>query len=328
MSAAKLICAVLAFCSAVLVADQRQASPPPEYFEIGRHTFIDTGPPFDFYELFIVRPRANSTLIERFTLTPAGCVCLEPAKIEAASARFQGSVASLLGDKNPCTIPEKAVQDELKRRKNGPVFSGANIVLRIPCGDGIRMIRADILDRDMFDASPRTPENTSWTMQLLSRLDQAVGGAGVLDRPILPIPGKKNAPHIDLDPMTLKEIGAGDFDALFSGAPDKPSDLYRAAQFQPPPPTIRLLSVAPVKPEFSPLPEYPALARMAQIEDSVSVKIEIDEKGNVVKIAFDNGHPVLRRAVEEAVRKWRFPSTLHREEVHATLEFALNCRCK
>lgn len=38
---------------------------------IGIYTFFDFGPPFDFYEIMIVRPAENGVSIERMTLTPA-----------------------------------------------------------------------------------------------------------------------------------------------------------------------------------------------------------------------------------------------------------------
>ena len=95
----------------------------------------------------------------------------------------------LLGDKNPCTIPEKALGRESKPCKKYSVFSGADVVLRVRCGTLTRLIRTDILEKDWFDASPHTPEQTSWTMQLLGRLDDAVG-PGIMDRPIFLLPEK------------------------------------------------------------------------------------------------------------------------------------------
>src|SRR5208337_202153 len=271
MRCGKFIGALLILCGPALPAERPPATARPDHFEIGRHTFIDIGPPFDFYELFIVWATENGTSIERFTLTPPGAACMTPAKLETASATVSESVAALLGSTNPCAIPEKALQRELKRRREGLVFSGADVFMRVPCGTQTRLIRADILDRDMFDAAPNTPENTSWTMRLLGRLDQAIGGPGVLDKPIFSIPGAEELPAKDLDPETLRHLSAGDYDALFQGAPDKPSDLYRAAQIHPPPPTVRLLRVVPTPPEVSALPEYPPLARLAHIEGVVSV---------------------------------------------------------
>jgi hypothetical protein len=56
-----------------------------------------------------------------------------------------------------------------------PVFSGAEVLLRFQCGTKTRVIRSNILDRDWFDPSAKTPRRTLWTANLLDRLEQAVG---------------------------------------------------------------------------------------------------------------------------------------------------------
>lgn len=312
------------FCSAAVSAERRPVSPQPDRFELGRHTFFDFGPPFDYYELFMVRPTAKGTSIERFTLSPPGDACTVPAKLETASATVSESVASLLGSTNPCAIPERALQRELKRRKKGLVFSGADIAMRFQCGPQPRTIRADILDRDMFDPAANTPENTSWTMRLLERLDQAVG-AGVMDKPIFPVLAGEGLAGRNFDPETLRHLSMGDYDGLFQGAPDKPSDVYHAAQLRPHPPSVRLLSSEPFPPEVFALPAYPPLAKMAHIEGVVSLKIEIDTNGKATNFTFEIGHPLLQRAVREAISGWKFPTNSAHQQVHATIEFALNC---
>lgn len=324
MRCGKIIFALFLLCGPALSAEQRPATPQLEHFEIGRHTFIDVGPPNDFYELFIVRAAADGTSIERFTLTPAGDACVAPARLETAYATSSESVAALLGSANPCAISEEALQRELKRRKKGLVFSGADIAMRFQCGPQPRIIRADILDRDMFDSAPNTPENTSWTMRLLERLDQAIGGPGVLDKPIFSIPGGEKLPAKDLDPEALRHLGAGDYDALFQG-PDKASDLYRAAQIHAPLPSVRLLTSVPVRPEVFALPEYPPLARLAHIEGVVSFKIEIESDGSATNLTYETGHPILRAAVKNAVSGWKFPKDSAHQQVQAVIEFALNC---
>jgi hypothetical protein len=275
--------------------------------------------------LFIVRPTAKGISIERFTLSPPGDACLVPAKLETASATISESVAALVGSTNPWAIPEKALQRELKRRKKGQVFSGADVVIRVTFGTQARLIRADILDRDIFAAAPNTPENTSWTMSLLGRLDQAIGGPGVWDKPIFSIPGGEELPAKDLDPETLRRLSAGDYDALFQGAPDKPSDLYRASQHHPPPPSVRLLRSVPFPPDVFALPEYPPLARMAHVEGAVSFRIEVDATGSATNLTYESGPPLLRGAVTKAVTGWKFPRESAHQQVQATIEFALNC---
>ncbi len=324
MRCSVIICAVLISCSPALPQERRFASTQPNQFEIGRHTFLDFGPPFDFYELFIVRSKANGTSIERITLIPAGNECIAPAKLETASASISESTGALLGSTNPCTIPEKSLRRELKRCKNCLVFSGANVVMQVQCGTQTRLIRSDILDRDMFDAAAKTPEHTSWTMRLLKRLDQAVG-PGVMDKPIFPTPEREELSAKDSDSVTLRDLSEGKYDALFQGAPNKPSDLYRAAKNHPPPPRVRLLSSVPLTPEVFVQPEYPLLARMARVEGAVSFKIEIDTNGGATNLTFESGHPILREAVKKAVSAWRFPKDASNQQIQATIEFTLNC---
>ena len=117
------VCAALIFGSVLFLCTQ--ASPQkraanmtvPGQFAIGRHTFIDVGPPNDFYELFLVRSASDDISVQRFTLTPPGDRCIAPAKFERASGSIRGTPAELLGSTNPCPIPEKDLHRELKRCK-------------------------------------------------------------------------------------------------------------------------------------------------------------------------------------------------------------------
>jgi len=324
MRISAIICAALFLCWSARSQDRTSKPAQPDQFEIGRHTFFDFGPPFDFYEIFLVRPSTDGSSVERITLTPAGNECVSPATIDAASASIPESVAALLSATNPCAIPEKVLRRELKRCKKCSVFSGANVVMQVQCGAETRLIRTDILDKDWFDASPHTPEHTSWTMQLLAHLDQAAG-PGVMDKPAFPFSGN-GEPEVSLDSPTLKKVGAGEYDALFKGAPNKPSDLYRAAQNPPPPPTVRLINSSVSLPTGTIVPPvYPPLTRITHVEGRVSFKIEIDSNGRATNLIFDSGHPLLRPSVEHAVGSWRFPKEFSDQQVQLTIEFALNC---
>jgi len=319
-----LACVILAFSSLGLSAGKHIAVALPDGFEVRRVTHFDFGPPFDFYEIFVVRTAANGSSIERIILTPAANECTAPAKVEAASALTNGSVAALLGSTNPCAIPEKALRHELNRRKHGLVFSFASVVMQVQCGSRTRLIRADILDRDMFGAAPNTPEHTSWTMELLGKLDRSVG-PGVMDKPVFPTADGAEEPLAQADSATLRDISAGRYDALFHDASDKPSDLYRAAQSRPAAPSTRLVSSAPFNPVAFELPQYPPLARLACVEGQVSVQLVIDANGAVTNLIFESGHPLLRKAVSEVVTGWKFAEGASSRQIRATIEFDLNC---
>lgn len=181
--------------------DGRTVPSLPDRFLVARHTFIDVGPPNDFYEIISVRGTANGTTVERVTLTPAGDACMQPPTVEMAASSLPDPVSVVLEGRNPCAIPDKALRKELKRRKRGLVFSGAEISMHVQCGGRERIIRADVLDRDMFDPNAATPETTSWTMRLLTRLDKPFP-SGVWDRPItagLTEPAGGTVPNGDAD---------------------------------------------------------------------------------------------------------------------------------
>jgi TonB family protein len=231
-----------------------------------------------------------------------------------------------LEGRNPCAISDKASRKELKRRKQGLVFSGAEISMHVECGGEERIIRADVLDRDMFDPKATTPENTSWTMRLLNRLDKAFP-SGVLDRPIfagLTEAIRTTAPNAD----AARALGAGEYDRLFGGAPDRPSDLYRASQIPPPAPDIRLRSSEPFQPEKFVLPIYPPIARLARIEGAVVVTFHVDPNGGVTDTQAESGHPMLRPTVTTAVSEWKFSREAADHRVKATIDFKTNCPSK
>ena len=41
------------------------------------------------------------------------------------------------------------------------VFSGANVTMQVQCDGHPRVIRSDILDKDLFDHAPHPPQYTS-----------------------------------------------------------------------------------------------------------------------------------------------------------------------
>ena len=316
-------CAVLVFSAKALPKDRRPAPPLPNQFEIAGTHFSTSAPPADFYELFLVRPTSDGTSIERITLTPAADACTLPAKVETRAASSKETIAALLGTTNPCTIPEKELHRELRRCKKCLVFSGANVTMQVQCGSQIRTIRSDILDKDMFDPQANTPQHTSWTMRLLARLDQAIG-PGVMERPIFPMPEAETSADTG-GSKSLGEVSSGKYDALFEGAPDKPSDLYRAAQVRPASPTVKLISVSPLRPEVFVEPRYPPLAKVAHIQGLVVFKGNIDPDGHLANLTIESGHPMLRGVVENSAGTWRFPKEAANQEVRATIEFKTNC---
>jgi TonB family protein len=317
---------VVLFCGCTTFAkDGGVPSSVPDRFLIARHTFIDVGPPNDFYEIISVHGTASGTTVDRITLTPAGDACIQPPTVEIAASSIPSPLSEVLEGHDPCAINDKALRKELKRRKQGLVFSGAEISMHVQCGGKERTIRADVLDRDMFNPNAATPENTSWTMRLLTRLDKAFP-SGVWDRPMFagltPAMGAA-APNGETE--TAKALASGKYDGLFAGAPDRPSDLYRASRIPPPVPDVQLRSSEPFQPGNFVLPGYPPIARLARIQGAVVVTLQVDANGRVTETQFESGHPMLRPTVTAAVSEWKFPKEAAGRRVKATIDFKTNC---
>ncbi|HEV1993479.1 MAG TPA: hypothetical protein VGR03_04030 [Candidatus Acidoferrum sp.] len=298
--------------------------PPIDHFEIGRQFFFDFGPPFHYFEIFLVRSADSGSSVKRISLTPPGDACLSPAQIESGSTTLDAQVSDLLGNSNPCSIPEKELRRERKRCKGCLVFSGANVTMRVPCGTRTRLIRADVLDRDMFDAVPNTPEHTSWTMQLLDRLASTLG-PGVLDKPAFYSPTGDRKPAVPVEPEILGGLESGAYDNLFPKSDEKPSSIYRATQIPLAQPTVKLLTSSPFAPQDPALPKYPPLPRFARVQGPVSFTLVPDTAGNPGSLSFVSGNPLLQGVVREVASTWKFPKAAAGQTISATIEFALNC---
>lgn len=299
----------------------------PDKFEIGRLTFFDFGPPFDYYEIFLVRSAPRGSSVERILLTPPGDFCLQAAKLEVSSGAVPETVEQLLEGRNPCSISDKELTKESKRKKKGLVFSGSIVNMSVECGAANKVIHTDVLDRDWFDPNAHTPAHTSWTARVLAALDRATG-PGVIQKPIFAdLPGATAAEevHSNITPQDVQGLRAGKYDSLFPSSGDKPSELYLATQRAPIDPSVRLASSTPIQPERFIAPAYPPLAKQARVEGDVVVRVDVRADGSPENISIESGHPLLKATVLESAKSWVFAKGADDRQVLATIEFRTNC---
>jgi protein TonB len=66
-------------------------------------------------------------------------------------------------------------------------------------------------------------------------------------------------------------------------------------------------------------PVYPPLVRQARVSGTVRVAAIIIRSGHVTDVSATFGHPLLKQAAIDAVKKWTYsPSTLNGEPVDVT----------
>ncbi len=55
-------------------------------------------------------------------------------------------------------------------------------------------------------------------------------------------------------------------------------------------------------------PEYPEIAKRMQLHGTVKLKLWIAAAGNVSRVEYIGGHPILAESAMAAVKKWKFES--------------------
>lgn len=314
--------AVLLFVCNISTA-QKKSVPMPDSFEIARDTFWDMGPPFNYYDLIQITKTGDGLLLDQVLVSPHGQACMQPATVEERSVVLHKTMSDLLDGKNPCAIPEKALHREVKRCKKCLVFSGVNVTMQASCNGQNRQLDMRILDRDIYDSRTPTPENTSWSMRVLTTLNDVLGPGSEAQ----PMFQNGVAAHHEVPKTPLvNAIREGRYDNLF-GTGSGVSKIVLEAQQPPPLPSVRVLSVTPFFPISTETPGYPPIAIAARVEGMVHASFDVTADGRTENIVFENGPrlKMLQGAVSEAMSKWNFPQPAWGQSGKIAIEFALNC---
>lgn len=294
---------------------------PHKEIILAKTSFIDIGPPFDFYSLYKLTSTADGTDVEKIAITPTANVCNLRATTEVAHAHIEQRLGDLFDQKDPCSIPERALHREAKRCKHCLTFSGIHVAAQVQCNGKQRSISYEVLDRDLFASRPNTPLNTSRSMTLMSTLDKAFGG-GDLDRPIFQTatPAQNLTPNTQTP--TLQDVANGRYDGLFS---ESISRLYRDSQLPPQNPIVALEVSSPSTPTFTVMPGYPPIARAAHVQGKVMLQLQVDGEGKVTDFKFLSGPAIFQGVTLEALKKWTYSPEVSGQTQTITLKFEMNC---
>lgn len=197
--------------------------------------------------------------------------------------------------------------------------------MQAACSGETKRIRMDILDRDMFDPNSGTPKNTSWTMGLMLRVDNALGSDNIMDKPIFQTSAPITIASSTTDSKLVAAVERGDFDSLFPPKSDKVSTIAQKTKTRPTPPSVSIVGNRALTPTNLTLPNYPPIARVAHVEGIVTAAFTISEEGAVSELKIVDGPPMLRYGVENAVKVWSFDKAQSGRVVEVSFQFKLNC---
>jgi len=295
----------------------------PDSLVIARDTFWDIGPPFNFYDLIQITKTADGLAVDQVLVTPHGQACVQPATVDERTVILNKTMSELLEGRNPCAIPEKDLHREKKRCKKCLVFSGVHLAMQATCGGTDRQISMDIMDRDIYDRRTQTPENTSWSMRVISELN-GVLGSGSEEKPIFQTNPVESRPVPNT--ALVSAIRDGRYDELFGKESGVSAIVNEADQPAPLPPSAVIESVTPIAPSAPKIPVYPPIAKAARVEGLVNLTFDISREGKVGNILAVDGPKMLQFGVVDAVSKWSFPESAWGSSGHAAIRFSLNCK--
>lgn len=162
-----------------------------------------------------------------------------------------------------------------------------------------------------LDESPTVPPKIS-TQQTTAKA-RPKGTFVIGDRDVTVSSAPSSAPR--------SSSGGGGSSIVASAKPERVEPPARKEAVPPPPPPPPPAPPPKVPKKISkgvvngsaislPKPPYPAAARAVRASGAVNVQVEISEGGSVVSASAVSGHPLLRRAAEQAARRAKFKPTL------------------
>jgi TonB family protein len=216
-------------------------------------------------------------------------------KIEGSNVTLK---ARTLVTKGSGTMPEASIVREIRdtRAKASP-GGFVQTEMTITGDSGNMTVKNEVLDSEtviqvaeIISPSGKTDDERSF-------------GTEVPGAPVKPDPAVSSVER------TPQQIGPGGEGAPTGGLPERVAEAPVQPKKVGSPQTIQggVLNSQAIS---LPQPEYPAVARSQKASGPVSVKVTVDETGNVIAASVLKGHPLLGAAAVEAARKAKFRPTM------------------
>jgi TonB family protein len=119
----------------------------------------------------------------------------------------------------------------------------------------------------------------------------------------------------DVDRVTIVNI-------VFARPRSSPFVYPRLTHKEPIPSYVRPSDVGPLEPINAVRPVYPPLAKTANVQGKVTLRITVDKDGSVSDIKVLSGYPLLVKAALDAVPHWRYAPRSNPALTDVALDFA------
>jgi len=321
----------------------KPTKPDLEHFYVVSMRVSDASP-FWFDYVFDVRTDGDGVVIRAIRIAPENETCAKFVEVKVVEKRLPGlSLSQVVKHINLCSIRETDVDRAIANAqpRNASITESERLGIVAQCQNSERLFTL--------------PHRETIDMAGLKRNSPKIAALYGLESQIYRRAfGKKDVfylttPAEDLEMQRfgaalVAELRAGMYDLGFADENSRKlcrgvssctlgltSDLlkrYEGPDHKPHVPTVTLIDPEQYHLAKYVAPEFPQLAKLAQIQGKVDLEISADRAtGTVKQVHANSGHPLLRKYAEKAVKEWVFRATdgSLSGPVSAVLNFSLGC---
>jgi TonB family protein len=256
-----------------------------------------------------VRKEGPDVLVRYIRVMPFSNDCGEATKIVWIASRLPNtSLSTLTGGQNFCDIKSSDLARTLQKfpqRRRMIMFAGDTFSITAKCGADTRVIR---LPADWTFNMARLQRQNPKTAALWT-LENTIGKRVFGSFPSIDVIPADLAPRLQLaDEAVLDELKSGKFDAgLPAGKSFKEDVAALGSTTDPPGARVQLVDAGRFRFDQYSEPQYPPLARQAQISGTVELQLAVDRDTGIVRdVKVLSGQAILAETAREAALHWRF----------------------
>ena len=337
------------FLTPCFANQQKKSSSELQGLYIVRESISDAGP-FWFDYILNVSPGDAGLKVSYIRISPLKAWCRQTVTVKAATALLKHeSMADIVGRGNPCLMDEADFVRSLNNSKKPGMTSlfdtfRFNVVAN--CGSRERVFHFPYPEEINVKRLKRSLPRAMAVWYLESRIVNKAFGKGSV---FYDVSEQKDLELSHAGEELVPELVTGKYDKGFSdycahqATEERPSGESAARCTSDPvesllrgydknaksrDPSCELIKGDNLHFMSFVRPQFPQMAKMAEIQGDVVMSLSIDPTtGNVNKAMVVSGHPLLAESATSAARKWRLdPKTLPRTNpTVVTVRYSLNC---
>jgi len=312
----------------------------PSEITIVSEVHWDFGPPFWDMELLNIQRENADVVVRLVEIQPFENRCVRTKIVKVAEKRLPNTtMTTFVSGKNPCAVTAQELERARRRRPHELVLTSFGQGIVATCGSERRKLA--LLPIQMFSSpgSGKTSDVQGLWNLLKDTATIAFGKDGVFEEQRIFSAGIEGSDWEaqQAGRLVVPELNSGRYDDALSPDCDAKGRNCKNRTFKEilsdyveprlpvnPIPTLR--NAAEFQFDGYVTPIYPPIAQAAGISGQVEVSFTVSPTtGEVTTAEAVSGHPMLKGAAAEAVKRWRLDPMSSSRTQKAVFDFTLKC---